>query len=422
MGVNMPARTVIFNGIEKFDGKESRFLKPAEYIQMAGRAGRRGLDKTGTVIVRCQNKIPDIVTLKTMMQGKPQKLESQFRLTYGMLLTLLRVESLSIESMMTHSFHEIDHVSKADQLRVDLKKTEEELAQETSKELSDHFQNLIKYYIAAADYIIEWCTVQPKLIQQQKVFKELFAGRVLLISHKSHFNKLALLLNVSTKKGTLFKVLVLADQKKQSDEIELSTYEMKNEKLQKNKDDEHWFRMLSFASDDIFQPNGIGGHEVLEITSLDIMKISTKVIKVDTELIIKDWEKRQIPRFRSDPPSQTCTQAIQELTKLTHSVLTDLSISYFTLADFHINDIDLREKILLLENSKKKLDAHLNYTKIANFQEQFAIVYKRKYLEEKVELLKFKISHRSLTLYPEYINRIEVLKQLRYIDDQNRGV
>lgn len=42
MGVNMPARTVVFDEITKFDGVERRPLAPAEYIQMAGRAGRRG--------------------------------------------------------------------------------------------------------------------------------------------------------------------------------------------------------------------------------------------------------------------------------------------------------------------------------------------------------------------------------------------
>ena len=51
MGVNMPARTVVFDAITKHDGNSLRLLNTGEYIQMAGRAGRRGLDTTGTVIV-----------------------------------------------------------------------------------------------------------------------------------------------------------------------------------------------------------------------------------------------------------------------------------------------------------------------------------------------------------------------------------
>lgn len=51
MGVNMPARTVLFHSIKKFDGTETRLLHPAEYIQMAGRAGRRGKDSAGNVII-----------------------------------------------------------------------------------------------------------------------------------------------------------------------------------------------------------------------------------------------------------------------------------------------------------------------------------------------------------------------------------
>ena len=47
MGVNMPARTVVFDSTRKHDGTNFRDLLPGEYIQMAGRAGRRGLDTTG---------------------------------------------------------------------------------------------------------------------------------------------------------------------------------------------------------------------------------------------------------------------------------------------------------------------------------------------------------------------------------------
>jgi antiviral helicase SKI2 len=44
MGVNMPAKSVVFNSIRKHDGNQFRVLEPGEYTQMAGRAGRRGLD------------------------------------------------------------------------------------------------------------------------------------------------------------------------------------------------------------------------------------------------------------------------------------------------------------------------------------------------------------------------------------------
>lgn len=51
MGINMPTKTVIFYSLKKHDGKELRYLNSSEYTQMSGRAGRRGLDEKGNVIV-----------------------------------------------------------------------------------------------------------------------------------------------------------------------------------------------------------------------------------------------------------------------------------------------------------------------------------------------------------------------------------
>lgn len=87
---------VVFDTLRKFDGKEFRQVLPGEYTQMAGRAGRRGLDKTGTVIVMCRDEIPDEEELKRVITGSPTKLESQFRLTYIMIMHLLRVEELKV--------------------------------------------------------------------------------------------------------------------------------------------------------------------------------------------------------------------------------------------------------------------------------------------------------------------------------------
>ena len=57
----MPARSVVFSGIRKHDGKGFRELLPGEYTQMSGRAGRRGLDATGVVIIVCdKDEVPEV--------------------------------------------------------------------------------------------------------------------------------------------------------------------------------------------------------------------------------------------------------------------------------------------------------------------------------------------------------------------------
>jgi antiviral helicase SKI2 len=108
MGLNLPTRTVVFSGYRKHDGHSFRNLLPGEYTQMAGRAGRRGLDTVGTVIIVPPggSEAPPAGDLQTMILGEPSKLRSQFRLTYNMILNLLRVEALKIEEMIKRSFSE----------------------------------------------------------------------------------------------------------------------------------------------------------------------------------------------------------------------------------------------------------------------------------------------------------------------------
>lgn len=108
MGLNLPTRTVIFSGFRKHDGRSFRDLLPGEYTQMSGRAGRRGLDLVGTVIILASgmDEAPPVNVLKRMMLGDPTRLRSQFRLTYNMILNLLRVEALKIEEMIKRSFSE----------------------------------------------------------------------------------------------------------------------------------------------------------------------------------------------------------------------------------------------------------------------------------------------------------------------------
>jgi len=92
VGINMPTKTVLFTNVQKFDGTGMRMLHSHEYTQMAGRAGRRGIDTIGNVIhlTNLFSNI-DMLSTKTMMKGQPQKLVSKFKISYNLLLNLIDI-------------------------------------------------------------------------------------------------------------------------------------------------------------------------------------------------------------------------------------------------------------------------------------------------------------------------------------------
>lgn len=88
LGVNMPARSVAFEGLNKFNGRERVPLKTREFQQMAGRAGRRGLDEQGTIYITFDPERDDPGVYKSIVLGRVEPVESQFNLSYGTLTTL----------------------------------------------------------------------------------------------------------------------------------------------------------------------------------------------------------------------------------------------------------------------------------------------------------------------------------------------
>ncbi len=116
MGVNFPAKTVVFTSIRKFDGQDFRMVTSGEYIQMSGRAGRRSLDERGLVITMLEEKLEPPVA-KEMLKGKSDRLVSAFHLGYNMLLNLLRVEDADPEYMMSRSFHQFQANRSAPELQ-----------------------------------------------------------------------------------------------------------------------------------------------------------------------------------------------------------------------------------------------------------------------------------------------------------------
>ncbi|KAI7914828.1 FRQ-interacting RNA helicase [Pyricularia oryzae] len=110
IGLNMPAKTVVFSQVKKFDGVKERPLTPSEYIQMSGRAGRRGLDDRGIVIMMIDDKL-DPETAKGMVCGQQDRLNSAFHLGYNMILNLQRIETVSPQYMLERCFYQFQNAS-----------------------------------------------------------------------------------------------------------------------------------------------------------------------------------------------------------------------------------------------------------------------------------------------------------------------
>jgi len=414
MGVNMPARTVVFDNIKKHDGKQFRTLLPAEYIQMAGRAGRRGLDSTGTVVILCKNEVFEISELHGMMQGKPTRLESKFRLTYSMILNLLRVEQLRVEDMMKRSFAELDTQKK--------QASHKERAAELKKELevlpdisSGIYEEVTIFYKLCSEYLEQRENIWSLLLSHPVPGKALSAGRVVVVNYKGLVNVLGMILSVDLKsKLRSFQMLLLSSQNTQ----ELGGGSLGDKTEYGVKDTRHDM-FLGLAQQEIKQTDLVcTEHAVVTIADHNIIDITNKVIKVEAEKIINDVKKREIPRFRYDPPAQSVANAVQQLLKTTDVMSTTAPDILHPVRDFKIQDIDLLTKLQKMYQVRQKIDDQ-ECRLAPDFKDQFTKVYGVMSVKEELDRCEYLCSEASLSMLPEYHCRIEVLKDLKYVDGNN---
>lgn len=91
VGINMPTKTVVFTSYRKVtDGGDMRVLRTHEYIQMAGRAGRRGKDTEGLVLYLPAHRPESVEDVQAMMTGRSQQLESRMDFHYDFIVKCLQ--------------------------------------------------------------------------------------------------------------------------------------------------------------------------------------------------------------------------------------------------------------------------------------------------------------------------------------------
>lgn len=129
LGINMPAKSVLLESLEKWNGSEHVRLAPTEYTQLTGRAGRRGIDVEGHAIVLDRGMVaPQEVA--TLASGRSYPLKSAFQPNYNMAVNLLaRTDMKHARQVLESSFAQYQADASIVVLAQKLRRTNEELAQ-----------------------------------------------------------------------------------------------------------------------------------------------------------------------------------------------------------------------------------------------------------------------------------------------------
>ncbi|CAJ0932957.1 unnamed protein product, partial [Mesorhabditis belari] len=417
MGVNMPARSVVFDSLQKHDGTELRLLTAGEYVQMAGRAGRRGLDATGNVVVLQKGQcVMDFEDIHKVILGKQANLESKFRVTYTMLLNLLRVEQLKIEDMLQRSYVESGSLRGALKLKQTLELQRQLLeamhpptCTVCFPELGD--MGLQSYIDLLITYIERQNSLWNVLYTEDAVNKLLIPGRIVIV-HLPCFAEPRAAILLSEKANMLKVVLPVA----------------KNLPDDAKCDQQQAFgnRIRSFVT------HGIDGHlkwnfdasqmiMSYNIAIDSLVAITRQTIKkMNAADLLNEALRYAQPRFRNNKLSEDTEKVLTTFAKIDET----LSNEDLLLAgkDFKITRLENHEEVSrwlslrehLLEATSRNSAIHC-----VHIESHLGFVLERLYLVALIRDLEAKLAPDSLALSKEYHDRLKMLKTLGYVDEHD---
>ncbi|KAI5970688.1 SKI2 [Candida margitis] len=390
MGLNLPTRTVVFSSTRKHDGRAFRNLLPGEFTQMSGRAGRRGLDATGTVIVMAYNEALSPTDFKEVALGTPTKLQSQFRLTYNMILNLLRIEALKVEEMIKHSFSE---------------NSTQVLLPENKKRHDALTNRLSSLVLTPCDEcnlknIEETC----KLMFE---YEDVYSQCVVDI-HKSPILKTQLLrigkLVCFRDKESVLKIGFVVKSDSVNDSIYLLTFHHGRE--YETTEEEYklpYIPIRSYLIKNFAKIKYHGGLKVVSVPYESVNFICKYTLKVSMNAVIEN------------KPDE-----VKKAEELIHSILWHQKeleeISFNQTRQISLHDLCVeKENILTKINDLQAFNC-------PNFQNHYAEYRKIHLLKMELEGLQRLISDENLDLLPDYEQRLEVLETLGFIDDKHNVV
>lgn len=390
MGVNMPAKSVVFSGIRKHDGRSFREILPGEYTQMAGRAGRRGLDPMGTVLIIAGDELPEQGVLKNMITGRAGKLASQFRLTYNMILNLLRVETLKVEEMIKRSFSENASQQLLPDQQKDIRENEKSLSSLPKLECDVCLGDINICYDSSAAIVKLNQQLLKLASTHTQGLKSLSPGRVVIIRDGHYSWAIAVILKQSPAPEQVKHFFVLALVGPETNE-EVEDVDMQ-------------------SIPPLWPPPPQGAvvedgvYKALQVPVTSIALVTSRTIKIDVDAIVGVQSRSR------------AQEAIAQLENLANEWA---SSNYIPEVDWaRVRSFDFQELLSQRNSLAKRLEG-ISCVLCEHFEQHYQTLHVERVLRDNIANLKLAISDQNLELVPDYEQRVEVLKELKFLESNS---
>jgi superfamily II RNA helicase len=179
----MPAKAVIFSSTSKFDGQHLRILNKSEFIQMSGRAGRRGIDDKG-MVVTIIDKFVNKKEIQKIIQGKTEPVISMFHINLNTVLKNIRNKKIYDVSLISNSFFKYQNYL----FKTKIKKTLIQIKTRTLQLISP-FDDSLDYLIKIWNLYEKIRFYLKKTIFLNDIAKKIFKNKINLTdqTNKSQF-------------------------------------------------------------------------------------------------------------------------------------------------------------------------------------------------------------------------------------------
>jgi len=402
IGLNMPTRTVVFTDITKFNNGKKEILSSSEYLQMCGRAGRRGKDDKGHIFIIMADKNTKLEPTKVigMASGSGSIVESQFRLSYKVIINFFYRNVKNIVQFFKESYIENSTFISMPKIKKKIEELTEKQKSLKKIDCKNEIETISEYYSSTKN--LEH--YRDKLYSNEFI-KPLFKtqGRIILYnSKKSLKNIYVLVVNHYTDyDGEIWCLRVDGDEN--------VVTEFENSKESKKYKGQ--FAKKGIKNGKYFSYFTLYNKDVVDICDFTLNCLSKKKSSVG-ELIPDDDGFE----FYLDKNLNIILDELLNINKDLENNKSQIKVvNYLKICR---NDLDVSQYIK--EKEKLELIQISNPCHQCLLRENHNLEYKsNKVVLDELEKNKKILSEENLRYFKEFQMRIKILKSLGYIDEEN---